>query len=468
MLVSYAMKKIPAFFTALAIVFLSGALAMAAAPDVSNVVIIPGRTERELNFAWQTRGDVAVKAVVQTALKSDMTSVDFPESKALTFYGKSEDFMDGLVSHKATVSRLAPSTSYIYRLGTGRAGEWSAIYEFSTRNRENYSVLLAGDIQIGAKNIEEDTAGWQDTLDKASQITPDAAFILSTGDQVDTASSQNQYDNMLSPPQFKNLPFVPTIGNHDNHELFSYHFNLPNESLTFGKTSAGGNYYFTYGKTLFLVINSNSPNYDQHEAFIRTAVKKSSRARWKIVMIHHSLYGADIQHSSLADLRKNFGSIFDKHGIDVVLSGHEHIYARAHFMLNDKIVQPLKEFPIGSKPPSEIPDGAVIKPPGTFYLMAGSSSGNKYSIPARQFYDFLAEMAAPYVPMFSRINITNTSFEIITYRTDNITVIDRFVMVKAAEERNQWNKTLVLLALCTVFAIIAIFFVFRFNQRQAQ
>lgn len=426
--------KMSTFFTALAVALLLQAFASAAPPDISNVVLTPGRTESEQNFVWQTHGKSVAEAVVQIALKSDMTGADFPEDKALTFTGKSADFEDGFASHKVTVSGLATSTGYTYRLGIGPTGEWSDVYEFSTRVREAYTVLLIGDAQIGAKNIDQDTAGLRDTLDKALQKAPDAAFILSAGDQVNTGSSRDEYDGLLSLPHFKSLPFVPTIGNHDNHELFSYHFNVPNESLAHGKTPAGGNYYFVYGNTLFVVINSNSRNFDQHAAFIRDAVKKHGQSRWKIAMMHHSIYGSDIPRSATIELRENLYTVFDKYGMDIVLSGHDHIYVRTHFMRKNQVVHPLEKFPARSTPPIEIPAGAVIKPKATLYLAAASSSGSKYYDPASQSFYYLAERLAPYVPMFSQINITNTSLEIISYRTDTMAAADSFAMVKTGEK----------------------------------
>ena len=451
------------FFAALAIALLLPATVLATeTPDVSNIVFTPGRTENELNFTWQTtrRGTVSEPGV-QVALRSDMTDAGFPEDKSLTFTGKSADLVDGRTSHKATVSGLAPSTAYIYRLGAGQTGEWSDVYEFSTGNVEAYSALLIGDVQIGAKDINDDVAGWRDTLEKALLIAPNAAFILSAGDQVQTSSSQDEYDGFFSPAPMKNLPFVPTIGNHDNNELYSYHFNVPNENFKSGATAAGGNYYFTYGNSLFMVINSNSLNYWQHAAFIRDAARKHRDARWKIVMMHHSIYGPDIPRSATLHMRKNFGSIFDKYGIDAVLSGHDHIYVRTRFMLKEQVVQPLEDFPARSTPPAEIPTGAVIKPKGTLYIAAATSSGSKYYDPASQFFDYLAERASPYVPMFSQINITNTSFEIISYRTDNMSVVDGFIMVKPVAEGAPGSIFAISLAVIAVLGASAAFILIR-------
>jgi len=437
-----------------AAILLLAAVVASAPPDVSNIVLTPGRTESELNFAWQTPAGADTETIIQVALKSDMIGADFPEDKTQTFTGNSSDFADGLISHKATVNGLVPLKSYAYRLGIGRNGDWSDVYEFSTRDVEAYGVLMVGDIQIGAKNIQDDVAGWRDTLEKALQITPDAAFILSVGDQVQNASSRDEYDGFLSLPQFKNLPFAPTIGNHDNDVLFSHHFNVPNESPTRGRTEAGGNYYFVYGDTLYMVVNSNNLDYRQHKAFIRDAVKTHPKARWKIVMMHHSIYGPDIARSATLELRENFVPIFDGYDIDVVLSGHDHIYVRTHFMRRNKVAPPLDKFPASVASPFEIPPGAVIKPRGALYLAAATSSGSKYYDPASQVFDYLAERAAPYYPMFSRINITNTSFEIISYKTDDMAVVDSFIMVKAAEENSRLN-TFVIMPL-VVLVIIAV------------
>jgi len=457
----FAISSYYAFFAVFAIIILLPTTVLTAPPDVSNVVLTPGRTESELNFTWRTRKGSIAEARVQVALKSDMSDADFPEDKAQTFTGKSTDFGDGLTSHKVTIMGLTPLTDYIYRLGVGQDGEWRRFYEFSTRDAETYSAILIGDVQIGAKKIKKDVAGWRDTLEKALLKAPDAAFILSVGDHVQNSSSQEEYDGVLSLDRLKNLPFVPTIGNHDDNELYSYHFNAPNENLKSGRTEAGGNYYFTYGNSLFIVVNSNSLNYGQHDKFIRAAVKKHSDARWRIVMMHHSIYGPDTPRPATLLLRKNFSSIFDKYGIDVVLSGHDHIYVRTRFMRKNQVVQPLEKFPARLTPPAEIPEGAVIKPNGTLYIAAATSSGSKYYDPASQFFDYLAERASPYVPMFSQINITNTSFEIISYRTDDMAVIDGFVMVKAAGESGVGTIAVISLAAIAVFSATAAYILIR-------
>ena len=73
------------------------------------------------------------------------------------------------------------------------------------------------------------------------------------------------------------------IGNHDkDNENFYNHFSVPN-STHFGKTKAGGDYYFTYGNTLFLFLNTNNLNMNDHKEFIKSTIKKNQDIKWKIL-----------------------------------------------------------------------------------------------------------------------------------------------------------------------------------------
>ena len=124
------------------------------------------------------------------------------------------------------------------------------------------------------------------------------------------------------------------IGNHDkDNENFYNHFNMPN-STHFGKTKAGGDYYFTYGNTLFLFLNTNNLNMNDHKEFIKSTIKKNQDIKWKIAVFHHDIYGGGI-HSNDKDVKKlrdKLPNILEKNDIDLVLCGHDHIYSRTYIL----------------------------------------------------------------------------------------------------------------------------------------
>lgn len=54
---------------------------------------------------------------------------------------------------------------------------------------------------------------------------------------------------------------------------------------------------------------------------------KKSDARWKIVVLHHPLYSIKGSMNNLFQ-RTMFNPLVEKYGVDLVLQGHEHAYAR--------------------------------------------------------------------------------------------------------------------------------------------
>jgi len=65
---------------------------------------------------------------------------------------------------------------------------------------------------------------------------------------------------------------------------------------------------------------------DQLDFLERTL--RDSAARWKIVAVHESPYSAGYQGSN-KDVREAFVPIFERYGVQLVLSGHDHDYQRS-------------------------------------------------------------------------------------------------------------------------------------------
>ncbi|PZD97093.1 hypothetical protein DNH61_04165 [Paenibacillus sambharensis] len=387
----------------------------------THLSMAPGRNESELNFAWYSPVNPA-GSVVQIAERSAMTGSQFPSSRAMTFNGQASRAASGYASNKVTVIGLKPSTSYVYRLGDGLEGHWSPVYTVETRRSDSFRFLFIGDPQIGSGNLAADAAGWTDTLNKAAGMFPDYSFIMSAGDQVNIATSESQYEQYFSPGVLRRLPVATTAGNHDNAVNYTYHFNQPNESKAYGVTAAGGNYYYTYGDALFMVLNTNNNNGASHKAFLQQAAAAHPNAKWKFVTLHHSIYSA-ASHSTesyIVNLRKALVPVFDELGIDVVFMGHDHSYVRTYQMKGDI---PLKNQQTDSS-------GRVVNPEGTLYLTANSASGSKYYSMKPTAEPYSSVRSQLRVPTFATVNVTPTTFSITTYRTDTMQAVDTYSIVK--------------------------------------
>jgi 3',5'-cyclic AMP phosphodiesterase CpdA len=62
-------------------------------------------------------------------------------------------------------------------------------------------------------------------------------------------------------------------------------------------------------------------------AWLETSLAQA-REDWKICYFHHPLYSNASRHGSSVDLRVLLEPVFVKHGVDVVFTGHDHVYER--------------------------------------------------------------------------------------------------------------------------------------------
>ena len=188
---------------------------------------------------------------------------------------------------------------------------------------------------------------------------------------------------------------------------YSLHYNNPNAS-TLGSTESGGDYYYSYGDTLFISLNSNSRNVEEHRQLMKEAVASHEDAKWKVVLFHHDIYGSGSPHSDVdgANLRILFAPLMDEFNIDLCLTGHDHSYARTYQILDGKVIETDGVSENASK---------AYNPEGTLYIAAGSASGSKFYTlnTVKQYY--IAERSNTPEPTFSTIDFSGDSLTIKTY-----------------------------------------------------
>jgi len=82
-----------------------------------------------------------------------------------------------------------------------------------------------------------------------------------------------------------------------------------------------------FGEVLIVGLDSNDMNSKEQIDFLDSTLAASD-ARWKVVALHHPPYSAGY-HGSSADARRVFSPVFARHGVQLVLSGHDHDYQRS-------------------------------------------------------------------------------------------------------------------------------------------
>ena len=331
--------------------------------DWTQMSLTPGSNESELNFAWYSVGDNIPKLKIGKGKKLvgaktyTATQTDATESNSNVQYK----------SNKVTATGLEANTTYYYSYQKldeeGKKMQWTTPEQYTTQSPDAFSFIYVGDPQIGSSNplkgadtdefynvqsdsVANDSFNWNTTLNQAMEKTGNkASFILSAGDQIQTTKkkapnkaawvSEIEYAGYLSPEVLDNVPVATTVGNHDaDNPNYTYHFNTPNNSELGSNGIVGGDYWFTYGDALFMMLNTQDTNVAEHKQFIKQAVDANKNCKWRIITLHQDIYGS-AEHSNepeITNLRYQLVPYFEEYDVDVVLTGHDHAYSRSQIM----------------------------------------------------------------------------------------------------------------------------------------
>ena len=305
------------------------------------ILTFNGNPSTKRAVTWRTDSSVK-KAEAQIAVAG--LNSDFVK-EASTYTANTEEFDLGLYKsnkslivnyHSVVFENLKPNTLYAYRVGF--AENWSEWIQFKTAN-DTYSptqFVYFGDAQNDILNH------WSRVIRMAYKTAPDASFVIHAGDLVDSAHKDNEWAQWFKAGGFIHSQWtaIPVVGNHEFQRFDGYEgtlprrlsiqwrpqFTLPVEENLDEKLHETV-YSVEYQDILILVLNSTGHLEEQTE-YIREKLTNSD-AKWKIVTNHHSVFspaeGRDFEYA-----RKVWKPMFEKYGVDLVLNGHDHTYARGH------------------------------------------------------------------------------------------------------------------------------------------
>ena len=390
---------------------------------VRDVVLGVGSDEAQRTVAWYST-DARARCVRYSSGSGDDA---FREDVATVEAYESGDAVPaGFIWFHATMGGLAPSARYEYRIGDCET-TWSTPFEFATHDDGSFGFLLFGDPQLRVATAAADPGrGWADTVRQAVQSFPGTDFLMTTGDNVDSPTDTAQtieWELFLAPPELSRYALAPTIGNHDEADgagtQYGQHFALPNLSETRATVAGSGDYWFTYNEALFMNLDSNNPDVAEHERFMTKVLAAHPEAAWTVVTLHHAPYGSSLHSADagIVALRGTLSPILSELGVDLVLSGHDHGYARSYLMKGTAPV-------VSSGGPTVTPrDGEVL------YIAANSASGGKfYDVTGDQ--PWIAVANQERVANYSNIHVGNSAIAITTYRTSDGSVVDRVVLTR--------------------------------------
>jgi predicted phosphodiesterase len=227
---------------------------------------------------------------------------------------------DPVARHEATVAGLKPGTTYWYRVGSGEA--------VAVRTRPE----APGPVRFAVVGDTHSTAGAHARL--VREIADEAPdFVVHTGD-LSLRDGKNEGGGeeaffRVEAPLLRSLPFFPVLGNHDGEgERFVELFVAPRD--------AGHRTYYleTWGPVALLALDSGEPFDARSEqgrwiAGTLAALERDPAIRFRVVAMHWGPYDSGSAHGPNVEARHSLVPLLERHGVDVVLSGHDHVYERS-------------------------------------------------------------------------------------------------------------------------------------------
>ena len=382
----------------------------------THITAARGETDDSIGFAWYSGSAASANvsplvSVVQIAKKSDMAGNEFPVAKSAAYSGLPTAASTGKYSNKVSVRGLDANTEYVYSVGNGTSNNWSGVGSFKTGGGAGsaFSFLYASDAQT-ASAAEGNV--WKNTFDKALANHPYAAFMVHTGDQVETASDETHYDAFFTPQQsLLSLPLMPLTGNHDRANQFGWHFNVPQNGAAGIQGLSRANYWYRYGDALFLVLDQSS-NITTQITWMRGIVA-ANPSQWVIVSFHETIYGV---YGRAPTNRDALNAAFAELNVDLVLQGHDHTYMRTYIMRN------------GAAQDVNMVDGYCVDPGGTLILDIGGAASKQYAARSESW----AEVYRNGEPMYAVIDVTPDTLSVNAYTANSAAAFDTFAIKKTS------------------------------------
>ncbi len=266
--------------------------------------------------------------------------------------------------HLAKLQNLEPHSRYYYTVYCGD-GETTSNGTFLTAPLPGESlpfefvVVADGHASDSYLNISE----------PVGKLKP--SFVIHAGDlRGGTGAYWDRWETYfrVARPYLESSVFVPVVGGHDVRPARNFRslfaFNDP-EGNPSDENSVGTYYSFEFGNMLVILLD-HVYDFGKQREWVEEVLSESD-AEWIIVSLHESPANAGGRGYWLHnDFYEELAHLFEKYGVDLVITGHDHIYER-NIPLGSEGVKPVHYITINSNGnhrrvrPSPIVHGGIGK-----------------------------------------------------------------------------------------------------------
>jgi hypothetical protein len=271
--------------------------------------------------------------------------------KGVVRYGEAPDRLERQLEgpvgtiHELRLGGLKPDSRYFYSVG-------GAVHSFRTAplpgSDRPLRLWVQGDAgrAIPTTMIGRDAAmQWAAAHPRGT--LPPIDLWLTTGDNAYRSGKDKEFQKNLFdayPKLLPSVPYLPVHGNHDaRRNAFYPLFTFPTKGEA-GGVASGSEHWFSidYGQLHLIFLDSYDGDLDKGSDMLQWLQQDlaATRQRWIIALLHHPPYTKGSHnsdddgdsHGRMRRVRENVVPLLEQGGVDLVLSGHSHVYERSHLM----------------------------------------------------------------------------------------------------------------------------------------
>ena len=302
------------------------------------------------------KGDPARSIVVNwwnPAAAGDGTVLYGPTAQ----YGASATVPAPTKFHHVELKNLIPGATYHYQIRSsdGTVGEDNT-FTLPSENATEFSFAVSGDNRGNGQADDLTLYHPRHRAEYDHIASKQPAFTVNIGDLVNKGSLEGDWINFFNCEQncLKRAPCLVAMGNHEVqgggawpadyyfYQLFApaYPANgTPGSSRQ--PTALGMNYSFDYGNAHFVFLASYKISAASQVEWLDrdlAAARANPKIKWLFAAMHAPLYSWVEDHPADAKELAAWGPIFDKHHVDVVFAGHNHLYERSHAIAGNRVI----------------------------------------------------------------------------------------------------------------------------------
>lgn len=325
-----------------------GAAAITAAPALPSTQ--ENRTKSPFEFSTppylQHLTEDRVTIMILTSSNS-YTAVEYDDGKTKRTAHNSEDglILANTTLHKICLTDLQPDTTYRYRMLSKEIVSFepyklvygeeirSEVFTFKTAKTAPQSISF-----VILNDIHDRPESFSALLNNVDLKEVD--FVSLNGDMFDYQTDETQIINHLLLPLGSILhgatPFIMNRGNHETRgkyaRAFKTYFDLPEQRFYHAQR---------YGDTFVIHLDTGEDKKDDHEVYAGivdfdgyrreqgawlerlVSTEEFKTATFKVVVMHIPPFHSGEWHGPM-HCRAVFADIFERAGIDAVISGHTH------------------------------------------------------------------------------------------------------------------------------------------------